>query len=127
MHLSIDRKISYVEPLSPADISGLRKDLKMVYINDIDVRDMDIQNIAKVMKNNMTNLTIGVEDTNKSINNTSDDDNVNVDDDIQTEEKNPVNNIEYIKLEKNKIYENIETDSVRMPSSSSQNINEKGL
>jgi hypothetical protein len=155
LHLSIDNKISYIEPLSPADISGLRKDLKMVYINDIDVRNMDIQNIAKLMRNNMTNLTIGVEDP--SLNNTSNDDDdeankpspnnasnnndevenpslnnkfkkdVNFDSDIQRKENDSVKNIEYIKVEKNKVYENLETDSVNLPSSSNQNINEKGL
>ena len=137
MHLSADGKISYIEPLSPADISGLRKEQKIAYINNVDVRDMGIQNIAKLIKENMNNLIVGVDDKNQSLNNTFDDNNddnddkddVDDDDDIQTEDNKSAKVIEYIKVDKNdsKVYENIDNDSDNLPSTSSQNQNQEGL
>ena len=61
MHLSADGKISYIEPLSPADISGLRKEQKIAYINNVDVRDMARQNVVKLIEENINNLIVGVE------------------------------------------------------------------
>ena len=61
MHLSPNGKIDYIEPLSPADLSGLEKDQKIIYINDVDVRDMARQNVVKLIEENINNLIVGVE------------------------------------------------------------------
>ena len=61
MHLATDGRISYIEPFSPAELSGLQKDQKLLYVNNVAVKDMSIPEIAKVIRENSRNLIIGVE------------------------------------------------------------------
>lgn len=56
--------ISAIEPNSPSDRAGLRKDNRIVEVNGIDVRDRSNKEIAKIIKENEANLVIGVLETN---------------------------------------------------------------
>jgi predicted metalloprotease with PDZ domain len=61
LHLSTNGTISYIEPMSPAYVAGLKKGAKIIEINDVVVKDMQLQEIAKVIKENINNLLIGVQ------------------------------------------------------------------
>ena len=63
MHLNSDHTISYVEKLSPADIAGIKKDQKLIYINHVYVENMPIYDIVKLIKENINDLTIGLRST----------------------------------------------------------------
>lgn len=56
--------ISFIEPNSPAERAGLRKDHKIVDVNGVDVREKSNKEIASLIKENEGNLIIGVVDTN---------------------------------------------------------------
>jgi len=56
--------ISAIEPNSPSDRAGLRKDNRIVEVNRIDVRDRSNKDIAKIIKEYESNLEIGVLKTN---------------------------------------------------------------
>lgn len=56
--------ISAIEPNSPSDIAGLRKDNRIVEVNGVNVSDKSNKEIAKIIKENENNLVIGVLDTN---------------------------------------------------------------
>jgi predicted metalloprotease with PDZ domain len=61
LHLNYDGVINYIEPSSPAELAGLHKDQKIVEINDINVRGKTNREIASIIRENMNDLIIGVE------------------------------------------------------------------
>jgi C-terminal processing protease CtpA/Prc len=58
--LAANGVISAVEPNSPADRAGLKKDNKIVEVNGVDVKNKSNKEIAKVIKENEKNLQVGV-------------------------------------------------------------------
>ena len=58
--LAANGVINSVEPNSPAERAGLKKDNKIVEVNGIDVRNLTNKEIAKAIKENEKNLQIGV-------------------------------------------------------------------
>jgi hypothetical protein len=52
--------INAIEPNSPSDKAGLRKDYRIVEVNSIDVRDKSNKEIAKLIKEHENKLVIGV-------------------------------------------------------------------
>lgn len=60
--------ISAIEPNSPSDRAGLRKDHRIVEVNGANVRDKSNKEIASFIKENEANLTIGVIDTSVGVN-----------------------------------------------------------
>lgn len=66
LHLNYDGVINYIEPSSPAELAGLRKDQKIVEVNDISVRGKTNREIAFIIKENMNDLVIGVENAGSS-------------------------------------------------------------
>lgn len=52
--------INAVEPNSPADRAGLKKDSKIVEVNGVDMKNKTFKEIAKAIKENEKNLQIGV-------------------------------------------------------------------
>ncbi len=58
--LAANGVINSVEPNSPAEKAGLKKDNKIVEVNGIDVKNLSNKEIAKAIKENEKNLQIGV-------------------------------------------------------------------
>lgn len=58
--------ISSIEPNSPSDRAGLRKDKRIVEVNGINVRDRSNKEIATIIKEHENNLVIGVLDTHRN-------------------------------------------------------------
>ncbi len=54
--------ISSVEPDSPAEVAGLRKDQKIVQVNGKNVKNKTYKDIAKAIKEHENDLIIGVID-----------------------------------------------------------------
>ena len=52
--------INAIEPNSPSDRAGLKKNYRIVQVNDIDVSDKSNKEIARLIKENESNLVIGV-------------------------------------------------------------------
>lgn len=63
LHLNYDGVINFIEPSSPAELAGLRKDQKIVEVNDRNVRGKTNREIAAIIKENISDLVIGVEST----------------------------------------------------------------
>ena len=61
LHLNYDGVINYIEPMSPAAIAGLQKDQKIVEVSGINVRGKTNREIAAIIKENINDLIIGVE------------------------------------------------------------------
>ena len=58
--LSSNAVINSVDPNSPAEKAGLKKDHKIVEVNGLNVRDKSYKEIATLIKENEQNLVIGV-------------------------------------------------------------------
>ena len=58
--MSSNAVINSVDPHSPAEKAGLKKDHKIVEVNGLNVRDKSYKEIATLIKENEQNLVIGV-------------------------------------------------------------------
>jgi C-terminal processing protease CtpA/Prc len=52
--------INAIEPNSPSDLAGLKKDYRIVLVNNVDVRDKSNKEIARLIKENEANLVLGI-------------------------------------------------------------------
>ena len=53
--------INAIEPNSPSDLAGLKKDYRIILVNNVDVRDKSNKEIARLIKENEANLVLGIE------------------------------------------------------------------
>ena len=60
--LNTNAIISSVDPKSPADKAGLKKDMKIVQVNGKNMQEKTYKEIAKAIKENEKNLSIGAVD-----------------------------------------------------------------
>jgi C-terminal processing protease CtpA/Prc len=58
--LSPNGVISSIEHDSPSEIAGLKKDYRIVEVNGIDVSNMSNREIARLIRENEANLTLGI-------------------------------------------------------------------
>jgi hypothetical protein len=61
LHLNYDGVINHIETSSPADLGGLHKGQRIVEVNGINVRGKSNREIAAIIKENINDLVIGVE------------------------------------------------------------------
>ncbi len=52
--------INAIEPNSPSDLAGLKKDYRIILVNNVDVRDKSNKEIARLIKENEANLVLGI-------------------------------------------------------------------